>query len=92
MCPVVRQQTLLTELLLHLLNECFLVIRQVFKVDLEDRFIVPVDDCGPIGRAKSVSTAKSDVPLLAHEASREKPCGSDPEPSSNLGGHRTGWS
>ena len=78
------------ELLYRLLNECFLVIRQVFKVDLEDRFVVHVDDCGPTGHAKSVSMAKSDVPPSAHEASREKPHGVDPELSSDLGGHRTG--
>ena len=91
-CPAIRQQTLLTELLRHLLNECFLFIKQVFKVDLEDRFIVHVDDCGPTGRAKSVSMTKSDVPPPAHEASREKPRGADPELSPDLGGHRTGWS
>jgi hypothetical protein len=46
------------ELLHCLLNECFLIIRQVFKVDLKDRFIVHVDDFGPTGRAKSMSMAK----------------------------------
>jgi hypothetical protein len=35
------------ELLRRSINECLLVIRQVFKVDLEDHFIVYVDDCGP---------------------------------------------
>jgi hypothetical protein len=79
------------KLLHRLFNEHFLVIRQVFKVDLEDHFVVHVDDCGPTGRAKSVLMAKSDSPP-AHEASREKPHGADPELSPDLGGHRIGWS
>jgi hypothetical protein len=69
-----------------LLNEYFLVIRQVFKVDLEDHFVVHVDDCGPTGHAKSVSTVKSDILSPAHEASREKPRGEDLELSPNLKG------
>jgi hypothetical protein len=44
--------------LLRLLNEFFLVIRQVFKVSLEDCFVVLVDDYSPTVRAKSVSKAK----------------------------------
>jgi hypothetical protein len=79
MRPAIRQQTLLMELLCHLLNECFLVIKLVFKVDLEDHFVVHVDDCGPTGHAKIVSMAKSDVPPPAHKASQEKLHGVDPE-------------
>ena len=79
------------ELLHCLINECLLILRQVFKVDLEDHFVVYVDNSGPTGHAKAMSMAKSDSPP-AHAASREKPHGADPELSPNIGGHRTRWS
>jgi hypothetical protein len=68
-----------------LLNERLLVIRQVFKVDLEDCLIIHVDDCGPTECAKNVSTTESNRVPPAHEASREKPRGADLELSPGLG-------
>ena len=59
------------ELLHRLINECLLIIRQVFKVDLEDRFIVHVDDCSPTEHAKSVSTAKNELATGTRSKPRE---------------------
>ena len=45
--PIVRQQSLLFEFFRCLINECLLVIKQVFMVDLKDGIVVfHVDDCG----------------------------------------------
>ena len=60
------------ELLRRLLNECLLVIRQVFKVDLKDRLIIHVDDYSPTRRAKScVNGKKWQDAIATHSKPRE---------------------
>jgi hypothetical protein len=59
------------EILCCSINECLLVIRLVFKVDREDRFVVHVNDCGPTEHAKSVSMAKSELDTSTHSKPRE---------------------
>jgi hypothetical protein len=75
-----------------LLNKRLLVIRQVFKVDLEDHLIIHVDDCGWLlikqlwshRACQSVSTAKRGTGIRWHATSWEKPCGANPELSLGL--------
>jgi hypothetical protein len=47
-----KTKALLSEFFYFLLNERLLVMKQVFKVDLEDHLIIHVDNCGPTGCAK----------------------------------------
>ena len=73
MCPTIRQQALLFEFFCHLLNERLLVIKKVFKVDLEDRLIICVDDSGPTRHGKIVWMAKSEgVVLCRHTKQAER--------------------
>ena len=86
MRPTVRQQALFSEFFCCLVDECPLLIGQVFKVDLKDHLIIHVDDCGPIEHAKIMWMVKSDwiIRCQAHEARREKSRGADPDLSSGL--------